>query len=96
MILFCFPEYKQVLCELQISSLTQDDRFHIGRYDNQELHAFVLEPVLGQDCLILGSINPPDEQMLSVMLLAHTLKQAGARQITGVLPYLAYTRQDKV
>jgi len=34
--------------------------------------------------------------MLSLLLLAHTLKQGGASQISAILPYLAYARQDKV
>ena len=96
MILFSFPDYKQIAHSLQIPGVTQDDRFHIARYDNRELHAVVLGNTSGRDCSILGSIAPPDERMLSLTLLAHTLKQAGARQVTGILPYLAYTRQDKV
>jgi ribose-phosphate pyrophosphokinase len=95
-ILFSFPDYKQIARALQVPGLTQGGQFHLTRYDNQELHAVVLGDVLGQNCSIVGSMAPPDEQMLSLMLLAHTLKQAGAGQITGVLPYLAYTRQDKV
>lgn len=51
--------------------------------------------VSGQNCMILGSVAPPDEQLLSVMLLAHTLKKEGARRVTGLIPYLAYSRQDK-
>jgi len=45
--------------------------------------------------LVLGSIAPPDEQILSLMLLAHTLKKGGAGNVTAVLPYLAYSRQGK-
>jgi len=43
----------------------------------------------------LGSIAPPDEQLLSTLLLAHTLKKEGARKLTAVLPYLGYARHDK-
>ena len=67
----------------------------MGRYDNRELHASIEGPVSGQHCLILGTIAPPDECLLSVTLLAQTLKKEGADKITAVLPYLAYTRQDK-
>ena len=38
---------------------------------------------------------PPDEQLLSVLLLAHTLKKEDAKQVTAVLPYLGYARDDK-
>jgi ribose-phosphate pyrophosphokinase len=33
--------------------------------------------------------------MISFSLLAHTLKRQGARVVTAVLPYLAYSRHDK-
>ena len=42
------------------------------------------------------SIAPPDEQFISFTLLSHTLREHGASQITAILPYLAYARQDKV
>ncbi|MBZ5662748.1 MAG: ribose-phosphate pyrophosphokinase-like domain-containing protein, partial [Acidobacteriia bacterium] len=41
------------------------------------------------------TIAPPDECLLSVTLLAETLKKEGADKITAVFPYLAYGRQDK-
>src|SRR5262249_5936252 len=50
----------------------------------------------GKHCYLLGSIAPPDSQMVSLMLLAHTLRKEGARRITGLLPYLAYAREDKL
>ncbi len=93
--LFTFSDYRQIACELQNPSLTQEGKFEIARYNNRELHAVVPAPVAEKNCFILGSIAPPDEQMVALMLLAHTLKQGGAREITGILPYLAYTRQDK-
>jgi ribose-phosphate pyrophosphokinase len=45
--------------------------------------------------VVLGSIAPPDERMLSLALLAHTLKKEGSPRVTAFLPYLAYSRQDK-
>lgn len=93
--LFSFSDYEQIACALQASAGFAKRSFTIARYDNHELHAIVPGSVSGETCFVLGSIAPPDEQMVSLLLLAHTLKQGGASQITGVLPYLAYTRQDK-
>jgi ribose-phosphate pyrophosphokinase len=44
----------------------------------------------------LGTIAPPECQMLSFLLLGHTLKKQGASRVTRILPYLAYSREDKV
>lgn len=95
MILFSFSNYEHIARELRSIPFLQVGQFAIGRYDNQELHANVQGSVSGEHCLVLGSIAPPDEQMLSLMLLAHTLKKGGAGKLTAVLPYLAYSRQDK-
>lgn len=95
MILFSFPNYEHIARELHTIPMLQVGQFAIGRYDNQELHAKVQSAASGEHCLVLGSIAPPDEQILSLMLLTHTLKKRGATKVTAVLPYLAYSRQDK-
>ncbi len=50
---------------------------------------------MNEKCIILGTIAPPDEQLLSTLLLSHTLKKEGAHTIIALLPYLAYARDDK-
>jgi ribose-phosphate pyrophosphokinase len=95
MILFAFSCYEYMARQLGAMPSVKLGQFTIARFDNQELYAHVEGPIAGEHCLILGSIAPPDAQILSLMLLAHTLKKEGAAQITAVLPYLAYSRQDK-
>ncbi len=95
MILLSFPGYENIARQLREATPVHIARFEIGRYANQELHARIGGAVAGEHCLILGTIAPPDESLLSVLLLAETLKKEGADKITAVLPYLAYSRQDK-
>ena len=95
MVLFSFPAYENIAEQLRAFASVQAGRFTVGRYDNRELHARVEGPVSGEHCLILGTIAPPDECLLSVTLLAETLQKEGADKITAVFPYLAYSRQDK-
>jgi ribose-phosphate pyrophosphokinase len=95
-ILFSFSEYAHVsrsLCDLPG---IETGRFSTVRYLNQELRVVLQSPVAGKHCVILGSIAPPDSQMVSLMLLAHTLRKEGASRISGLLPYLAYAREDKI
>ena len=96
MILFAFTQYADLALELEnaIGQL-QPGTFRIARFENGELHAHVETPVTAQPCLVLGSIAPPDEQLLSALLLAHTLKKEGAKQVNAVFPYLGYARHDK-
>lgn len=95
MILFSFSACGEIARQLQTTPFLHPGEFTIARFENQELHASVRGPISGENCLILGSIAPPDDQLLSLMLLAHTLKKGGADKITAILPYLAYSRQDK-
>ncbi|MCI0622549.1 MAG: ribose-phosphate pyrophosphokinase-like domain-containing protein, partial [Acidobacteria bacterium] len=96
MLLFSFETYQAMASILleKVSGL-QSGRFTVTRFDNGELRVIVKSPVTAEHCLVLGSIAPPDEQLLSVLLLAHTLKKEGAGKVTALLPYMAYTRQDK-
>jgi ribose-phosphate pyrophosphokinase len=94
--LFSFPEYAHVgkfLCDLPG---LKPGQFSIVRYPNRELHVSIQSAACGEHCLVLGSIAPPEDQMASLLLLAHTLRKEGADRITGVLPYLAYSREDKL
>src|SRR5579872_1951057 len=95
MFLFTFPAFESIAQQLRTIASVQMRRFTVGRYANLELHASIEASVSGEHCVILGTIAPPDECLLSILLLAETLKKEGAGKITAVLPYLAYSRQDK-
>src|SRR3989304_5546879 len=87
MVLFTFPSYAHMADALgEFCSFGRGD-FSINRFANQELYVMVRGPFRGEHGLVLGSIAPPDEQLLSFMLLAHTLKKEGARKITAMVPY---------
>jgi ribose-phosphate pyrophosphokinase len=95
-ILFAFEAYKPIATMLANAIVRlEPGQFRVARFDNAELHLEAGTNVAGKQCAILGSIAPPDEQLLSFLLLAHTLKKEGASDVTAVLPYLGYTRHDK-
>jgi len=94
--LFSFPDYSHIsefLCDLPG---LKPGRFSLARHPNQEWHADIQSAVSGEHCVVLGSVTPPDAQTVSPLLLAHTLRKEGAARITGLLPYLAYAREDKI
>lgn len=95
MVLFTFSAYGAMGTALETFPFIRTGRFAIARYDNGELNAAVQTPVSEEDCLVLGSIAPPDQGLLSALLLAHTLKKERAAKVIALLPYLAYSRQDK-
>lgn len=96
MVIFPFPQFKYLLKPLKNLPDYKLGRFQIERFPNQEIYAKISTSVEDKDCLILGSISPPDEQLISELFLAHTLKKELASKIIAFLPYLAYARQDKI
>lgn len=96
MILFTFPEYEYIGSVLRKSPKYNKGSFSVNRYANNEMHITLGTDVRGQECTILGTITPPDTNLVSFLLLADTLKRKGARKVTALLPYLAYTRHDKI
>ncbi len=96
MIIFAFDQFKNLKKTLQnkISGL-ESGYFSVNRFANQEIYIILETNVEKKDCLILGSIAPPEEQLFSLLLLADTLKKEGASKIIVCLPYLSYGRADK-
>ncbi len=53
------------------------------------------EKVSGKSVFLVQSTHPPvDKHLFQLLLASHHLSQEGAR-VSAVVPYLAYTRQDK-
>lgn len=96
MIVFPYPLFKQYFQSLKNLPDYKLGDFQVARFPNQEIYTRISTNVAHKDCLIIGSIAPPDEQLISFLFLAHTLKKELALKITAMLPYLAYARQDKI
>lgn len=95
MIVFCLPQHRALLpAELDGESEPVLGSCRFGRFSDGELWLELDDPAEGRDCVVLGSLAPPDEQTLSTLLLAHTLRRAGARRVLVLAPYLGYARQD--
>jgi ribose-phosphate pyrophosphokinase len=51
----------------------------------------------GEDVVVFQSLAyRPDHLLMEYFLLVDALKRGGARSVTGVIPYLAYARQDHI
>lgn len=94
MIGFVFPEFDYMVSALLEAGFGLGG-FEIGRFPNNELVLDVGATVTGTDCFIVGSVAPPEANILNLTLLAYTLKSVGADSVVAVLPYLGYARQDR-
>jgi len=95
-VIFPLPDYSPLLQRGLIEeSACASAPCTFARFANEELYLRLRAPVADRVCGVLGSLAPPDEQALRVLLLAHTLRREGARRVVALLPYLGYARQDR-
>jgi ribose-phosphate pyrophosphokinase len=64
--------------------------------DGESYIRFHEESLQGEDVAIVQTTSPPQEQrLIQLLLMADNAKDMKAKSITAVVPYLAYSRQDK-
>ena len=68
----------------------------VERFDNGKLAIRLSEDVEGRDCFLLGTVAPPADELVALLLAADSLGRHGARSVHALLPYLAYARQDRL
>lgn len=98
----------KVVCEMEkklVKENPHDDFTFLQKIDrtfpDSETCAELTEHVSGFDAFLFQSLYNPvsgpeiDKNYMAFLIALRTLREHGARYITGVLPYLAYARQDK-
>lgn len=78
--------------ELAVNPVAYEAR----RFPDGELQVELGEPVRGRDVFLIQATSPPvDSRMMELLMLADACRRAGARRMTGIVPYLGYARQDR-
>lgn len=87
---------RSVASQLGISLATHEDRnFEDGEHKSRPLQSlggrdvYVLHTLFGEETL---SVN---DKLLRLLFFIATVKDAGAKRVTALLPYLAYARKDR-
>ena len=65
-------------------------------FPDGESYIRITTPLKGETAVIVQTTFPdPDKSLLQLFLMADAAKDAGAKEVVCVVPYLAYARQDK-
>ena len=68
----------------------------VHHFADGEILCEIGESVRGKDVFIVQSTsNPVTENLMEILVLTDALKRASAREITSVIPYFGYARQDR-
>lgn len=79
---------KQLKCELTKPELRL--------FPDGELYVRIPADVKGKDVAIIQSTcHPPNQNYMELFLLLDAARDLGAEEVTAIMPYFAYARQDK-
>jgi ribose-phosphate pyrophosphokinase len=68
----------------------------IKKFSDEEIFVEVNENVRGQDVYVIQSTSKPaNDNLIELLVCIDALKRASANQITAVIPYFGYARQDR-
>ncbi len=69
---------------------------HTDMFPDGEILVKIEEDVRGRDCFVVQSTcHPVNANLMELLIYIDCLKRASARQITAVIPYFGYARQDR-
>ena len=67
----------------------------IGPFPNLETRVQIEESIRGTDIYIVQPTSQPaNENLMELLITIDAMKRASARQITAIIPYFGYSRQD--
>ncbi len=68
----------------------------VGHFNNGETQVMISESIRGKDVFIIQpTSHPVNDNLMELLIMVDACKRASARNITAVVPYYAYARQDR-
>lgn len=71
-------------------------KVELNKFTNNECKVWVKDKVSEEVIILQSFSNPVDYHIIEFCLLADALKRQGAEKITAIIPWLGYSKQDKV
>ena len=65
------------------------------QFSDGEYQVCFEESIRGRRIFLIGSTNPPNDNLMEMLLMIDAAKRASARHITAVMPYFGWARQDR-
>ncbi len=86
------PDLGKEIAALLGTSLCQ---IRLSTFNDSEIHVQIEESLRGKDVFIVQpTCQPVNENLMELLIIIDACRRASARQITAILPYYGYARQD--
>jgi len=95
-LLFCGSSHP--LLGQEIANLAKIDlgKVHLGRFPDGEISVEIQSNVRGKSVFVLQSLAmKPNSFLVELLLMIDALKRASVNDVTVILPYFGYSRQDR-
>ncbi|EDO07160.1 ribose-phosphate diphosphokinase family protein [Babesia bovis T2Bo] len=80
-------------CSLSGLTLGKSD---VSTFSDGEIKVDLQEEILGCDVVIIQSTSPPvNRNLIELLFMISAARKSGAKQITAIIPYFGYARQDR-
>jgi len=87
------PVLAKAIVEGLGSTLCEAD---VTRFPDGETKVRILEDVRGTDVFVIQPTSPPqNENLMELLIVLDAARRASAEEITAVIPYFGYARQDR-
>ena len=68
----------------------------VGHFNNGETQVMISESIRGRDVFIIQPTSQPvNDNLMELLIMADACRRASARSVNAVVPYYAYSRQDR-
>ena len=93
--IFSCSQSKELAMQIAEAFGIEMGKVAFSRYSDGEFQPSFEESVRGSRVFIVGSTNPPSDNLMEMLLMLDAAKRASARHITAVMPYFGWARQDR-
>jgi ribose-phosphate pyrophosphokinase len=70
-------------------------KLKINKFSDGEMAPEFNESIRGEDVFLINATCAPSDNLMELLLMADAVRRASACNITAVIPYLGYARQDR-
>lgn len=97
MYLFSGSSNRELAKKVALKAGLKLGKIELSRFDNDEARVRIKEKIDDNSATIVQSLSSPtDHHLIELLLICDALKRMGVKKIIGIVPWLGYSKQDKV